>query len=162
MITQNRALELYEYKDGELFWKTTYKTSHVKIGDKAGSFDSKGYRQVRFEGKKVLMHRVIFLMHHGWLPDCIDHIDGNPLNNKIENLRAATFNQNSHNAKLSKANSSGIKGVSWHKRHGKWNARLLINRKMMNLGLFDSIDEAKKVVTEARMKFHGAFANPGF
>jgi len=63
---------------------------------------------------------LIFLYHHGYLPKFVDHIDGNKKNNRIENLREATKSQNAMNQKVSTRNTSGIKGVMWHKRDKKW------------------------------------------
>jgi hypothetical protein len=63
------------------------------------------------------------MMHYGYIPSIIDHIDGNPLNNNIKNLRPATEMQNHHNMGISKRNKSGIKGVCWDKSKNKWFAR---------------------------------------
>ena len=88
---------------------------------------------------------------------CIDHIDGNRLNNCIENLREATASQNGQNKKLSKNNTSGIKGVYFTKWN-KWVAQLKINNKIIYLGSFDDIKLAEIAVKEARSKNHGVFA----
>jgi hypothetical protein len=97
-------------------------------------------------------------MHHGYLPNSIDHIDADKSNNKIENLRVCTHSQNGFNAQKRKNNTSGTKGVSWSKIANKWHAYIHINRVKKGLGHFDSLEEATKVAQEARIKYHGAFA----
>ena len=92
------------------------------------------------------------------MPKLIDHIDNDPSNNKIENLREATRHQNGTNAKTWSNNISGAKNVSWHKQCKKWRVRVSINKKMETIGLFDDFDLAELVAVEARNKFHGNFA----
>ena len=97
-------------------------------------------------------------MFHGSLPDHIDHIDGNRLNNRIENLRSASKVENGQNAKLSKANKSGFKGVSWYKASSKWAAECWVNKKKHYLGYFDTIEQATFAVKSFREQNHGLFA----
>lgn len=98
-------------------------------------------------------------MHHGYLPEQIDHIDGNGLNNKIENLRAATPLQNSRNQKIRNDSGSGIKNVRWDKRKKKWQVRLRLEGKEKHIGYFDDIFIAGKVAIESRNKYFGEFAS---
>ena len=104
------------------------------------------------------MHRLIFLFHYGYLPKIIDHIDGNPLNNDIKNLRESTHIENCQNAKKRTTNTSGCKNVSWHKPANKWAVRLSINQKKVFFGLFEDIELADLVAHEARDLYHGKFA----
>jgi hypothetical protein len=159
-ITQDYVKQLFEYRDGELYWKVKY-SQRVKIGQKAGALDGDEYFRISINGKRYLNHRLIFLMHHGYLPEYLDHIDGNPSNNKIENLRAATLTQNQHNRKLGKDNTSGVKGVCWHKIKKKWQVQMRINNKVKHFGYFKNLELADLVAQEARNKYHGAFANHG-
>jgi hypothetical protein len=158
-ITQDQVRDLFEYRDGELYWKIN--KGRVKIGDKASAIDSHGYLRTSINGKLHKNHRIIFLMFNGYLPDCIDHIDGNPSNNRVENLRKATLSQNQHNAKTPKTNTSGIKGVNWYKRDKKWCVQLRVNGKKKHFGYYDSIEAAKLAIQKARVALHGAFANHG-
>ena len=96
MITQQQVLELFEYRDGDLYWKVK-PAKQVAVGAKAGCKNSHGYCVVRVNKVLYGIHRIIFLMHHGHLPEYIDHADGDRLNNRIENLRQATKIQNSYN-----------------------------------------------------------------
>ena len=108
--------------------------------------------------KTILMHRVIM--------DCpdgmdVDHKDSNGLNNQKENLRICTTSQNLANSKLSKNNSSGFKGVSWHKNRNKWVAQIRINGKLIHLGIFTDINDAKSSYIKAAKKMFGEFYSDG-
>jgi hypothetical protein len=160
IITKELLDELFEYKDGSLYWKIKI-SKKIIIGNKAGSVNGNGYWRVRLNKKLYYAHRLIFSIHHGYIPKYIDHIDGNKLNNKIENLRKVTLIQNGQNSKLGKANTSGIKNVSWSKVKDKWVVHIRINRKKKNLGYYADIELAELIAIEAREKYHGTFANHG-
>lgn len=159
-ITQDYVKQLFEYRDGELYWKIKH-SRNVWIGRKVGSKTQRGYYQLQLNKKFYLNHRIIFLMHHGYLPEYLDHIDGNPSNNKIENLRAATLTQNQYNTKLHKNNNSGFKGVSWCNTTNNWRVRIQIKKVGKVIGYFDDLELAGLVAQEARNKYHGEFANHG-
>ena len=148
-----QALEALEYKDGFLYWKSN--------GKRAGTTTSQGYIRIHHGENFYLAHRLIFFLHHNYLPKEIDHIDGNKSNNEIKNLRAATTIQNQQNARRRKDNVSGIKGVHLHKKTGKWCAQLKVNGKPKHLGLFSEPEAARKAVEMARQQFHGEFMNHG-
>jgi hypothetical protein len=148
----NQALlkELFDYKDGNLFWKKTKK--------QITNIEPIGYVRVCLNKKQYKAHRVIFLMHHGYLPEFIDHIDGNKLNNKIENLRPATKQQNNQNRGIQKNNKSGAKGVCWSKATNKWRIQININNKKEYFGVYEDLELAELVAIEARNKYHNNFA----
>ena len=159
-MDQETVKHLFDYRDGELFWRVN--SSRAKIGARAGSDCADGYRQVSIGKRKLVMeHRVIFLWHHGYLPDEIDHIDRNKSNSRIENLRAVTHRQNMRNSSARKNNVSGVKGVSWHKNTGKWIVQLGVNGRKKYVGVYDDLDLAQLVAEEARRKYHGEFACHG-
>lgn len=158
MITKERLLEVFDYKDGDLYWKVT-KSSNAKAGNLAGFVNKLGYSKTSIDKKQYFTHRLIFLMHYGFLPKIVDHKDKNPLNNKIENLRAADRFENCQNAKTPVTNKSGIKGVNWHKKLQKWNVQLNVNGKKKNFGYYNDIDYAKFVVEAMRYKYHRDFAS---
>ena len=157
IITKDYLNYLFDYKNGELFWKNPISTK-LKIGQKAGSKGSNNYLKVSINGKLYLNHRIIFMMHYGYFPKIVDHIDNNSLNNLIENLRLATKSQNQHNANISKNNKSGIKGIYWHKANSKWKVQFKLNGKKMYFGEYNDIDYAKFVVEAMRYKYHKEFA----
>jgi hypothetical protein len=121
----------------------------------------KQYYTINFclKGKtyRFLVHRLFFYWHYGYLPDQIDHIDGNALNNKIDNLRETNDSNNQRNkekskARLGKKTSSKHKNVSWHKESNKWRARPSLNKKFFSLGLFDNEDDAGEAVNQFYIK----------
>jgi len=157
ILSQDNLHEIFEYRAGELYWKTKI-GKKIKIGQKAGHFGNLGYFRVSVNKKRYLVHRLIFLMHHGYLPKIIDHIDGNPANNCIKNLRETTNSENLYNSKIRKNNLANVKGVYWHKPTKKWTVRLSVNGKSTYFGLFDDIKLAENVAVEARNKYHGIYA----
>ena len=150
---------IFEYKNGKLFYiNKTHKFSKIKIGDEAGSLYSNGYLNVKLQNKRYGVHRLVFAMHNGYFPKMLDHIDGNKLNNNIENLRPATRSENSSNRGLMTNNTSGIKGVAWHKTSNKWEASCQVNKKRVKIGYFDELSEAEKAVKSFREQHHGVYA----
>ena len=160
MYTQEQLLHIFEYKDGQLYWKNPI-AKNVKVGSLAGHINKKSYCKIIIDGKSFFAHRLIFTMHTGLSPEMVDHIDRNPLNNNIDNLRAATRSQNVVNSVLRKDSSSGVKGVSWHKRQKKWNVRIQVGKTRMHVGSFDDFELAELVSAMAREKYHGDFACHG-
>ena len=160
MITQKQVKELFNYdpETGILTWRIK-PANRVKIDNVVGCLDNKGYRRTTIDGKVYLNHRISYLHYHGYLPQFIDHKKG--MSNKINNLRKCTSQQNNQNSKLCRRNTSGVKGVSWHKSSEKWVAHLSINGKDQYLGCYDDIKEAESVVKAAREKHHGEFACHG-
>ena len=157
MINQNDVIQNFEYKYGFFFWKN--RRSGIQLGLQAGSKEKNGYYRIRFNGKKYLTHRLIFLFHNGFMPEFVDHIDNNPENNCIENLREATRQQNGQNKKIQKNNNTGVKNVFWEKSAKKWRVRITINGVSKSFGCFDNFDLAKSVAIKSRNKFFESFAN---
>jgi len=143
------------YRDGVLYWK---KTQGRKIAHRAAGCLSKGYVLVGLEGKLRPAHRLIYLLHHGHCPQFLDHIDGNRSNNKLENLRPATANENARNCKIPTHNTSGHKGVCWDAGRNKWMAYITINNKFKSLGRFEKIEDASEAYKKAAVRFFGEFA----
>jgi len=149
--------ELFEYKDGNLYWKKRL-SQRAKIGDKAGYLRKDGYVNIRINNKNYKAHRLVFVFHHDYMPEFIDHIDGNKANNKIENLRSATKAQNRMNISLQSNSKSGIKNVNWHKKTNKWIVQLGINGKKLHFGTYFDLEVAKFVADTMRHKYHGQFS----
>jgi len=158
MLTQEKLHQLFEYQDGVLIRKiTTCPTA--KKGMKINSIEPRGYVVVNIQEKSYKVHRLIYMMFYGFMPKMIDHIDGNKQNNKIENLREATHTQNLQNRPKYKSNTSGYKGVSFHKKTKKWQASIRINNKQNYLGLFKTPLDAYEVYCKEAKKYHKEFAN---
>lgn len=104
----------------------------------------------------IYMHRCIANTPQGM---ATDHIDGNGLNNQISNLRVCTTKQNLCNKGKQINNTSGLKGVSWHKATQRWRATLNHNGKSIHLGGFDSKEFAREAYVFACRKYQGEFAN---
>lgn len=163
MLTQQRVKELFDYHpDGYLTWKKTI-GGRANAGSIAGSMTSNGYLLIRIKQKSTMAHRIVFLWHHGYLPEQdIDHIDGNRTNNRIENLREATRSQNNANSKIARNNTSGYKGVQWCKATRKWRAVIWINNKRKCLGRHIEIEDAAKAYHEAAVAYFGIYAKTAF
>lgn len=161
-ITQERLRELFEYKENGTFVRKISTSNRVKSGDLVGWKTVNGrYLGLSINGKKEFMHRMVFLYHYGYIPECIDHIDGDGTNNRIENLRAASRQQNMLNVKGFANTKSGIKNVHWSHSSQKWEVRCRVNKKIKHIGVFEDLELAELVAIEARNKYHGNFANHG-
>ena len=158
--SQEELHRLFEYREGNLYWKIR-PAKNVKIGNKAGYSSSKNYVSLSINSVQYKMHRIIWVYHYGAIPNIlqIDHIDGNRVNNIIENLRLATNSQNSSNKKRANRNSkSNILGVHWHKRDRRWHAHIRINYKTIHLGYFVSQEDAIAARKAAELQYFGEFA----
>ncbi len=92
--------------------------------------------------------------------DYVDHRAGNTLDDRKSNLRICTNAQNGQNrVRANKNNTSGYKGVFWHKRAAKWMAQITVERKTKYLGLFQTIQAAAEAYNNAAMRLHGQFAS---
>lgn len=156
MMDQKTALDLFEYREGKLYWRCD-RNRNVRAGDLAGCRSAK-YVQINISKRKYYEHQIVFLMHYGYIPVEVDHIDNNRHNNNIENLRAATRVQNSLNMPKRSNNKSGHKNVCWHKGANKWQVSVKADGKRINFGLFEDLELAALVASEARDKYHGKFA----
>ncbi len=150
--------EILEYKNGKLYWKKII-AKCIKIGNEVGTNNGKDYLIIPIEYKHYYAHRIIYMMHHNYVPYIVDHIDGNKLNNKIENLRPANNSQNAANQKLPKNNKSTQKNVFWNKSKEKWQVAISVNNKLKHIGTFLDFEIAKKAAYDARIKYHGEYAN---
>jgi hypothetical protein len=152
-LTQDQVKSLFDYKDGNLYKKINGKLSGSKHAD--------GYLRSHINYKSHYNHRLIFLIHHGYMPKYIDHIDGNPANNCIENLRDVTNSQNQQNKKLNENNKSGFKNVHWSNSMKKWCVQITVDKKLQTVGFYDCLDVAGIAAKEARSQLHGEYANDG-
>lgn len=151
----------YDPVEGKLYWNVDRPASHFKTrssylgwyklcaGKEAGciaKIRTLTYRIVKVNSIRTTCSKVMYALYYGHYVEMVDHIDGNPLNNKIENLKASSAKMNAKNIGLSKRNTSGIGGVSWCKVSGKWKAFCSVSvdgkRRSHSLGLHETIFEA--------------------
>lgn len=165
MLTQERAKELLTYDPltGVLYRKLDLGGSSA--GDVAGytsnTRDGKKYRHVSVDGKTYKAHRLVWLITYGEFPSGqIDHIDGDGLNNRVENLRHVSRAENLQNQRRYANNTSGVSGVSWRKDCQKWVAHIRVNHKRIHLGYFADKSEAISARKAAEIKY-GFHANHG-
>lgn len=131
MPTKEELCELFAYDEqsGILYWKPRAGRSMnswnaKNAGNPALNQNFKGYRRGGLLKRATLAHRVIWKMHFGDEPPEIDHINGNRSDNRLSNLRAVDRSQNQRNSSLRKDNSSGVVGVYWYAKYGKWLAKI--------------------------------------
>lgn len=147
-----RAMYSYDGASG-LFYRKDRKFSQV-----AGKRTTDGHKQVWVRGRLVQAHRLAWFLFYGeWPPTPIDHINGNPADNRIANLRLATVSQNQHNSKLRKDNTSGHKGVSYLASKDRWIAYLNYRGKRVFTGTYRSQDEAVAARRSVSAKYFGRF-----
>ncbi|QXV81852.1 hypothetical protein bas03_0025 [Escherichia phage JulesPiccard] len=148
--------DYFRYESGNLYWLT--KRKGVRASGLAGYSRKDGYVQVRVSGKAFLAHRIIWEMHNGLIPEGmeIDHINHNPGDNSIENLRVVTCKDNQMNRPIRLLSKSGFNGVTWHKKSKKWQATARVNGKTRYFGLFDDPIDASKAMRSFFMEnnFH--------
>ena len=101
-----------------------------------------------------ILHRIIMDDPEGQF---IDHINRNPLDNRRENLRIVSIQENCMNLSMKKTNKSGIAGVHWDKNANKWRAKLTYKYKSINLGRFEKLEDARKARKDAELKYFGEF-----
>lgn len=141
-----------------------YNSWNMKHAGKiAGGLTAKSkYWGLRINSKLYLAHRLAWRYVTGvWPEHELDHINCNRTDNRMANLREATHSENVKNTPMRKTNTSGYKGVTWHKHTGKWAAQIKVNSKHIHLGIFDTPEEAHAAYCEAAKKYHGLFAKIG-
>lgn len=158
-LTPERLKELLHYdpETGMFTWRVAMRGT--RIGDVARC-PSQGRVVVRVDRILYQAHRLAwFYVMGAWPKDVIDHKDGNPSNNRWENLREATQTQNMANMKRPAKNSTGFKGVGRHQ--GKYRAYIGYQGKFVHLGVFDEPAVAHEAYKAAAVKYYGEFANSG-
>lgn len=153
MLTRERARQIFSYDNGHLVW-----LEGKRKGQRVGTVNTYGYLCCQVDYRKYLVHRVVFFMHFGWWPPVVDHVNGDPLDNRIENLRSATQRQNCYNSRTPSNNTSGIKNVRFDKRRGTWGVSVRAGGVRLHIGTFRDRNAAADAASEAMHRLHGEFA----
>ena len=155
-LTQDALVDALEYtpETGVFTWRK--KIAHkVVIGARAGQLKPNGYRQIGIYGKRYPEHRLAILYTQGaWPADEVDHIDGNPSNNALSNLRTCSHAENHQNRSMPSHNRSGLQGVTWHRQKRLWRASVVLEGKHTHVGLFTDKSEAYEAYLKAKAQLH--------
>jgi hypothetical protein len=122
---------------------------------KALAIGSNGYVRLLRGGGQRYVHRIIMAAEEN---EQVDHINGDRLDNRRENLRICTAAENSFNKVIGTRNKSGVVGVHWDSKRLRWAAQICIGGKTIPLGRFDDLEKAKAVRLAAETSYHGQFA----
>lgn len=161
-MDQDEVRRLFEY-DAEtgVMRNRVFRNPKALKGEVAGTINrSLNCRQVCVNYQVQYVHRLIWIYAHGPIPASmsIDHINGDPTDNRLVNLRLATHLQNMRNVKRPTHNTSGYKGVSWHRRDRRWRAQIKTGKVTKFLGNFTSKEEAASAYNMAAQRMFGEFA----
>lgn len=147
----------YDENNGDFIWIVN--KGIKKIGDIAGNKHWTGYIRIKIGQKEYLAHRLAWFYKTGkWPKNQIDHINSIRNDNRFCNLREATQQQNNFNKTKKKNTASLYKGLTWRKDIQKWNSRITINDKCINLGYFDTQEEAYQVYMNKAKELFGDYA----
>jgi hypothetical protein len=161
MITRNRLMAVLDYDadTGIFLWKRSI-SRRVRVGERAGAINTKGYRQITIDGVPYVAHRLVWLITYDkWPTEQLDHINGDRDDNRVANLRQASQTQNKANGGAYRNNTSGYRGVSWHKRRKRWIAHIRVGGKRKSLGYFVTPDAAYTAYLAAAKDEFGEFAH---
>lgn len=159
MITQEELKELLEYQrdTGVFIWRIA-SGARAKAGATAGAFDTYGYRQIQIKKRLYLAHRLAWLYEFGYWPEkTIDHINGIKDDNRIDNLREVSMQQNKQNLKgATKSNkTTGILGVyAVPSKRNPYAAQIGLNKKKIHLGRFPTLELAKEARAKAERELY--------
>lgn len=160
-ITRDELLSnlTYNHITGEIKSKRTKRISRAGRERVFKKNTKKGYVRISLDKRFIYAHRAAWIMHYGVYPSfTIDHINGIKDDNRICNLREASFCENNQNKKIISTNTSGVKGVSYDKNQKKWRATIIKNGITCYRKRFDSLEEAEQQIKINRKIIHGDFS----
>lgn len=152
----------YEPETGKLYWRELPRTvgnwaaswNTRYAGREAFTADMRGYRQGRVDGQNLLAHRIVWAIYTGaWPAAEIDHINGDRADNRIVNLRAADRSENNRNTAVRRSSVTGVVGVTWDSQTSSYRAQIKTQGRLIYLGRFHSLREAKAVRKQAEVKY---------
>lgn len=149
-----KKIMFYDQKTGNFYWRIS-PSSKILPWAKVGTFDKNKYVCIVYKRHSYKAHRLAWLYVHGkWPNGEIDHINNNPSDNAITNLRDVSRKQNEENKPVHRDNISGFKGVTFDKRRKNWFARIMHNGKQHHLGSFCSPQKAHEAYKFAAINLH--------
>lgn len=161
-FTQSELLRLFSYNSEtgvltRLSGRTKGKASGSKLWCASGK---KSKLQVTVDGWVYSVHRIIWTMVNGSIgpSQFIDHINGDPFDNRLSNLRLSTNTTNQWNRKTPKNSTSKVKGVTWSRKLDKWKSTIRVNGQYRHLGYFSTKGQAASAHAKASLIMHGAFS----
>ena len=159
LVTQQRLHELFAYDPlTGVFTRRIATTNRVKVGSVAGGINSDGYRSMRADGRIYRAHRLAWLYVYGvWPEGEIDHRHGHRDDNRIGKLRDIRKDQNAKNRKKNANNVSGFKGVSFHRRLGRWQAQISFGGRVLGLGYYPTPELASAAYEARSAELFGEF-----
>ena len=161
MITQAELKKYVSYdKESGIFTRLMSTSHNTNIGDVAGSLHENGYLSFGLLAKVAYNHRLAWLYEYGHYPKKIDHKNHNKLDNRIENLRDVSQQDNTKNSSKRVDNTSGQVGVVWNKNAKKWQGYIQLDGKRVNLGSFIEFHEAVNARKNAEV-LYGYHKNHG-
>lgn len=147
-----------DFFSGTLTWKVST-NRRVKIRSQAGcKIDASGRRFLGLKGQQILVHHAVWALAYGYWPTEIDHINRDPSDNRLTNLREVTHAQNAKNKGVSSRNKSGFKGVSFSKNENKYAAHIGHNNKTIRIGSYSTPELAAAAYDEKALELHKNFA----
>lgn len=153
----------YDGKEGRLYWRNP-RCARYRPGEAVkGTTRHDGYNYIGVNGYgQIGAHRIIWIYNFGCfdIPLEIDHIDGNPYNNHIGNLRLATSSQQKMNKRVQSNNRCGLKGAYYHAAHKgkKWRSQIKYEGRYVFLGYYHTPEEAHAAYRAASAHYYGEFA----
>lgn len=146
-LSQKAIRKLFDYEEGYLRWRVSL-TGSVDIGSVAGHLDKRDYITIGVDGVNHYAARLIWIYHHGVIPNGlqVDHRDRVRSNNRIENLRLVTHQENTFN--------NDAKGYHWNKQNKNWRARIQVDGKSIDLGSHSTEESAREAYLSAKQKYH--------
>lgn len=158
-LSAERLRELVDYnaETGEMRWRID-RGGSARAGCTVGSVSLSGYLKTAVDDRRYQVHRLVWLYVFGeWPKRFLDHINGNRADNRLCNLRSVDGYQNACNRGVQRDNTSGFKGVSWHKKSKKWRATISVRGKYIHLGVFPTKEAAANAYAKASEQHHGDF-----
>lgn len=159
-LTLARLRELLEYDPeiGIFRWKSR-RSPRAPAGQLAGTINNHGRRMIMVDQRLYQAHRLAwYYIHEKWPSTEIDHINCDPSDNRLRNLREASSAQNKWNRGAQRNNTAGFKGVSLHKRTGRFMAQIVHRKQYQFLGMYKTAEEAHAAYCAAAARLHGDFA----